>query len=191
MCDKLLQSCPPLCDPMNCSPPGSSVHGILQATVLEWVATPSSRRSFPPRDQIWVYVYCICRRVFYHQRHLGSTILKQLNAYTHTNTWTRTDTLIHILWQETHALFQDSNSPSTEQKVRISHSTTTGYQNMGEVSDVVKCLQADSLWEQLYVKVCFSTFMEQSVKNKIGNLIWQKVALQFETLKMFWKNEHY
>ena len=42
---------------------------------------------------------------------------------------------------------------------------------MGEVSDVVKCLQADSLWEQLYVKVCFSTFMEQSVKNKIGNLI--------------------
>ena len=86
MCDKLLQSCPPLCDPMNCSPPGSSVHGILQARILEWVATPSSRGSFPPRDRIRVYVSCICRRVFYHQRHLGSTILKQLNAYTHTPT---------------------------------------------------------------------------------------------------------
>jgi len=42
---KLLQSCPMLCDPMDCSPPGSSVHGILQARTLEWVAMPSSRGS--------------------------------------------------------------------------------------------------------------------------------------------------
>ena len=34
------QSCPPLCDPMDCSPPGSSVNGILQARILEWVAIP-------------------------------------------------------------------------------------------------------------------------------------------------------
>ena len=39
------QSCPMLCDPMNWSPPGSSVHRILQARILEWVAMPSSRRS--------------------------------------------------------------------------------------------------------------------------------------------------
>ena len=45
------QSCPTLCDPMNYSPPGSSVHGILQARVLEWVATPSSRASSQPRDR--------------------------------------------------------------------------------------------------------------------------------------------
>ena len=38
---KSLQSCPTLCDPMDCSPPGSSVHGIFQARVLEWVATAS------------------------------------------------------------------------------------------------------------------------------------------------------
>ena len=38
---KLLQSCPTLCDPMDCSPPGSSIHGIFQARVLEWVALPS------------------------------------------------------------------------------------------------------------------------------------------------------
>ena len=37
------QSCPTLCDPTDCSPPGSSVHGILQARMLEWVAIPFSR----------------------------------------------------------------------------------------------------------------------------------------------------
>ena len=42
---KLLQLCPTLSDPMDYSPPGSSVHGILQARVLEWVAVPSSRGS--------------------------------------------------------------------------------------------------------------------------------------------------
>ena len=47
---KLLQSCPTLCDPMDCSLPGSSIHGILQARILEWVAMPFSRASFQPRD---------------------------------------------------------------------------------------------------------------------------------------------
>ena len=40
------QSCPTLCDPMDCSPPSSSVHGILQARVLEWVAISFSGGSF-------------------------------------------------------------------------------------------------------------------------------------------------
>ena len=40
---KSLQSCATLSDPMDCGPPGSSVHGILQARILEWVAMPSSR----------------------------------------------------------------------------------------------------------------------------------------------------
>ena len=44
---KHAQSCPTLC----CSLPGSSVHGILQARILEWVAMPSSRGSSPPWDQ--------------------------------------------------------------------------------------------------------------------------------------------
>ena len=43
---KLLQSCPTLCDPMDCSPSGSSVHGIFQARILEWVAMLSSRGVF-------------------------------------------------------------------------------------------------------------------------------------------------
>ena len=50
----LAQSCPTLCDPMDCSLQGSSVHGLFQARVLEWVAMPSSRWSSQPRDQTWV-----------------------------------------------------------------------------------------------------------------------------------------
>ena len=46
--------CPTLCDPMDCRPPGSSVHGILHAGILEWVAMPSSRGFSQPRDQIQV-----------------------------------------------------------------------------------------------------------------------------------------
>ena len=56
------QSCPILCDPMDCSLPGSSVHGILQARILEWVAIPFSRGSYQPRDQ--TQVSCIAGRFF-------------------------------------------------------------------------------------------------------------------------------
>ena len=56
------QSCPSLCDPLDCSPPGSSVHGISQARILEWVAISFSKRSSPPRDQTWVS--CITGRFF-------------------------------------------------------------------------------------------------------------------------------
>ena len=45
------QSCPTLCDPMDCSLPGSSVHGIFQARILEWVAISFSRGSSQPRDR--------------------------------------------------------------------------------------------------------------------------------------------
>ena len=48
---KSLQSCLTLCDPMDYSLTGCSVHGILQARILEWVAMPSSRGSSQPRDQ--------------------------------------------------------------------------------------------------------------------------------------------
>ena len=57
-----LHSCPTLCDPMDCSPPGSSVHGILQARMLEWVAIPFSRGSFQPRDQ--TQISCIADGYF-------------------------------------------------------------------------------------------------------------------------------
>ena len=51
---KAAQSCPTLCDPMDCSLPGSSVLGILQARLLGWVAVPFSRGSSQPRDRTQV-----------------------------------------------------------------------------------------------------------------------------------------
>ena len=70
---KSLQSCPTLCDPMDCSPPGSSVHGILQARILEWVAVPSFRKYSWPRNWTRIsYVSYVGRWVLYHWHHLGT-----------------------------------------------------------------------------------------------------------------------
>ena len=65
-------SCSTLCNPMDCSLQGSSVHGILQARILEWVAISFSRGSFCPRDQtcvswsncllLWQTVFCTASR---------------------------------------------------------------------------------------------------------------------------------
>ena len=61
------QSCLTLCDPMDCSPPGSSDHGILQARILEWVAISYSRGSSWPRDWTWVScISCIGRQILHH-----------------------------------------------------------------------------------------------------------------------------
>ena len=72
---KSLQSVQLFVTPMDCSPPGSSVHGILQGRILEWVAMPSSRGSYWPRDRTCVsYISCISRQFLYHQHHLGSRV---------------------------------------------------------------------------------------------------------------------
>ena len=61
------RSRPAVSDPTDCSPPGSSVHGILQARILEWVAMPSCRRSSQLRDYTCIsYVSCIGRQILYH-----------------------------------------------------------------------------------------------------------------------------
>ena len=65
------QLCPPLYRPMDCSPPGSSVHGIFQARIREWVAISSSRGSSPPRDR--TSVSCIGRQILYPLSHQGSS----------------------------------------------------------------------------------------------------------------------
>ena len=59
---EVAQSCLTLCNPRDCSLPGSSVHGIFQTRILEWVAISSSRGSSRPRDQTWVS--CIVDRRF-------------------------------------------------------------------------------------------------------------------------------
>ena len=64
LCVKVLvsQSCPTICNPMDCSLPGSSVPGILKAGILEWIAIPFPRGSSRPRVQTWVS--CIIGRFF-------------------------------------------------------------------------------------------------------------------------------
>ena len=74
---KISQSCLTLCDPMDCSQPGSSVHGILQAIILEWVATPSSRASSQSTDGNPGLLHC--RQSLYHLSHQGNPIYTLLS----------------------------------------------------------------------------------------------------------------
>ena len=62
-----VQLCSILCDPMDCSPPGSSIHGIFQAIILEWVTFSFSRGSSRSMDPTHVSrVSCMSRHVLYH-----------------------------------------------------------------------------------------------------------------------------
>ena len=68
---KWLQSCLTLCDPMDCRPQGSSMHGILQSRILESIAVPSSRRFSQPRDRACIsYISNIGRQILYHEGHV-------------------------------------------------------------------------------------------------------------------------
>ena len=92
---KLLQLCPTLCDPVDCSPSGSFAHGILQGRILEWVAMPSSRGSAWPRD--WTCIsYVSCRWVLYHSASSDNTV-----ASTQQYGWS-----CLILWSESLAISQ-------------------------------------------------------------------------------------
>ena len=64
ICCSVAKSCPTLCDPIDCSMPGSSVHGISQARILEWVAISFSKGSSRPRD--WTRVSCFGRWILCH-----------------------------------------------------------------------------------------------------------------------------
>ena len=69
--DKSLHLCPTLCDPMDCSPPGSSVQGILQAGILEWIAISFFRGSSRCKDRTHVScISCIGRQILYNECHL-------------------------------------------------------------------------------------------------------------------------
>ena len=66
-CTLCAQACPPLYDPTDCSPPGSSVHGILQARILEWVAMPFSRGTSRPTDRTCIScIFYTGRWILYH-----------------------------------------------------------------------------------------------------------------------------
>ena len=102
-CILVAQSCPTLCDPMDYSPPGSSVHGILQERIVEWVTIPFFRESSRPRDQTWVS--CISGRFFtiwatreeYHIVYLKSAeTLSVLTTHTKVTVWSDGYILINL-----------------------------------------------------------------------------------------------
>ena len=74
-------SCLILCDPMDCSPPGSSVHGILQARILEWVAISFFRGSSQSRN--WTQVSLHWRQILYHLSHQGSPSVNKVDSKGH------------------------------------------------------------------------------------------------------------
>ena len=75
------QLCPILCGSIDCGPPGSSVHGILQARILEWDAVSYARGSSWPKDRTCVFcVSCIDRWILYHQRHQFRGFLDKPNS---------------------------------------------------------------------------------------------------------------
>ena len=67
------QSCPTLCNPMDCSPPGSSAYGIFQAIILEWVAITYSGGSSSFRDQNWVSLSLTLAGRFFTTEPLGKS----------------------------------------------------------------------------------------------------------------------
>ena len=83
--NEVTQSCPTLWDPMDCSLPCSSVHGILQARVLEWVAISFSRGSSQPRDQTRVSCTVGRRFIVWATREVRRTSLTSLKSQLQTN----------------------------------------------------------------------------------------------------------
>ena len=69
VCVLVTQSCPTLCDPMDCSSLGSAVHTVLQARILEWIAIPLSRESSQPRYRTRLL---LCKQILYPLSHQGS-----------------------------------------------------------------------------------------------------------------------
>ena len=76
--------CPTLCNPMDYSLPDSSVHGIFQARILEWVVISFSRRSSQPRDQNRVFwVFWIGKRILYHWANWEAIIMVVSTKFLH------------------------------------------------------------------------------------------------------------
>ena len=71
---RVAQSCPTLCSPMDCSLPGSSIHEIFQARILEWVATAFSRGIFLTQGSNLGLPHC--RQTLYNLSHQGSRLLE-------------------------------------------------------------------------------------------------------------------
>ena len=98
---EVAQSCPTLCDPTDCSLPGSSIHGIFQARILEWVAISFSRGSPRPRDRtqvshftVWATREVTLSLLLYETHKLGDLghVVKSL--------WASVSSSVRVIWLE-------------------------------------------------------------------------------------------
>ena len=110
-----------LCDPVDCSLPGSSVHRILQERILKWVTISYSRGSSQPRD--WNFVSCIGRWILYHcttweAPTIHETVSKMDYALGHTNPFKRRPKKLHCLATVQHP----SNTPVSSEFKCCAHS---------------------------------------------------------------------
>ena len=79
----ILWSCPALCNLMDCSPPGFSIHGIYQTRILEWVAISYSRESPQPRDWTWIFFLLHWQADSLPLYHLGSPFIGSVQLLSH------------------------------------------------------------------------------------------------------------
>ena len=107
VCVLVAQSRSTLCDPMDCSPPGSSVHWILQARILERVAISFSRGSSQHKD--WSLVSCIAGRLFYHLSHQGSHHFQKSTRNINSDIWQQASAKTCGLW-DLHCVMWDLSS---------------------------------------------------------------------------------
>ena len=107
-------SCPTLCNPMDCSPPGSLVHGIFQAWILEWVAISFSRGSPQPRDRTQV------------SRVVGRSFT--IWATSHKKEWLRRT---NTVWSHLHVESKNQSKQRKKTKQKQTHREQTGNFQMG------------------------------------------------------------
>ena len=127
MCVLVAQSCLTLCDPMDCSQPGSPVHGILQARILEWVAIPFSRGSFQPRD--WTPGLLHYMQILYH--------------------WATRDRLVGVKLWPSHQQLSDSGKAIS--RALVSPGVKWVQAPLPKVNN-----WADACWALLWVELCSS-----------------------------------
>ena len=82
VCVLFAQSCPTLCDSMDCSLPGSPIHGIFPAKILAWVAMPSSKGPSQPRDQTHIFCLSCTAARHFTTVPLGSPLLRAYAPWT-------------------------------------------------------------------------------------------------------------
>ena len=143
---EVAQYCPTLCDPMDCSLLGSSVHGIFQVRILEWVAISCSRRSSWPRD--WTRVSCIIGRCFtnWATREVSRNKAQQRN---HKTTKGRTlaikpqDSL--MIWGQGGLMASWGSEPGSTWPSRVNRSRTDKWINMSAAYWVLVSLSWSTL----------------------------------------------